>query len=205
MAVCTSLITIWDIHQPNAPIHELIIPVETPRIQTGFWGTDGVSVIAPDTAGGVYLFKVSQSPECRILAQFFETDFTVSAWVPDHGQIEESNGQPIHKQGRSVLLNSAHIQVSQDFRPYSLDELIMIPLVTPELKYAWLNEELWVRKLGKEAESRMEIGTRSGEDLVDEEVDLGSEGEDELSEQLREGGRVESSEHSNSDGDGMEN
>jgi hypothetical protein len=81
------------------------------------------------------------------MPQFFETDFTVSAWFSDRGQIEESNGLPIHQQDRTVLLGERRNEILRDFRPYSLEELVVTATVSPALKYAWLAEETWTRKL----------------------------------------------------------
>jgi hypothetical protein len=95
------------------------------------------------------------------MPQFFETDYTLSMWVPDRGQIEESNGMPVHLQSRSVLRDEHHVEISRDFRPYSLHELTVVPMIEPQLKYAWLNEEMWVKGLGKDPlESKESIPER---------------------------------------------
>jgi WD40 repeat protein len=173
MATCKSLITIWDACQPGAPIHQLIIPVETPRIQTARWAPDGLAVIASDVSSGVYVFRVSETPECRQMPQFFETDFTASSWIADRGQIEEANGLPIHRQSRSVLLDENRVQIYQDFRPYSLDELVVVPMFGPVMKYAWLNEELWTRRVAGRDDSRKELGpSKSTEDFDAPDVDI---------------------------------
>jgi hypothetical protein len=157
MAVCKSLITIWDANLPSEPIHRLIIPVETPRIHIARWGPDGMSVFASDAAGGVYWFRVAEGPECRTMPQFFDTDFTVSAWVPEEGQIEESNGLPTHRQNRTVLFDADRLEIDNEFHPLALDETTVVPTVPPALKYAWLDEETWTRKLGgKDAERNRE-------------------------------------------------
>jgi WD40 repeat protein len=168
MAVTKSLLTLWDVCSPAAPFHQLIIPVETPRIQTARWAPDGLSVIASDALGGIYIFKVSDAPECRTMPQFFETDFTVSAWLPDRGQVEDSNGIPSHLQSRSVLMDDQRIQMYNDYRPYSLRELAAKPMAGPVLKYAWLNEEIWLRKMAKpkeEKKSAPPAQTKSADDL----------------------------------------
>jgi WD40 repeat protein len=176
MAITRSLITIWDVCEPTTPIHQLIIPVETPRIQTGRWGPDGLSVIASDAAGGIYVFKVGETPECRIMPQFFETDFTPSAWFAEHGQLEESNGLPVHRQSRAVLLDERNVEIYRDFKPYSFDELTVIPLVSPELKYTWLREEIWVRSLGaKDSDEKKGRGPARGNGDTEE-----NEGESEM-------------------------
>jgi WD40 repeat protein len=175
MAVTKSLLTLWDVCLPAAPFHQLIIPVETPRIQTARWAPDGLSVIASDAFGGIYIFKVSDGPECRTMPQFFETDFTVSAWLPDRGQVEDSNGIPSHLQSRSVLMDDQRIQMYSDYRPYSLRELAARPMVGPVLKYAWLNEEIWLRKMAKPKEEKKAAPpaqTKSVDDFDSLEQDL---------------------------------
>jgi hypothetical protein len=147
MAVTRAVITIWDISQAGGPIHSLIIPVETPRIQCGCWAPDGYAVIASDTRGGVYIFRVAEMPECISMPEFYPTDFTVSAWIPDEGQVEESNHCPVHKQSRSVLLDERKQPIYKDYAPHSLADLTAEAIFGSVLKYAWLNEEIWARKL----------------------------------------------------------
>jgi hypothetical protein len=148
MAVTRNVITIWDVSQPASPIQSLIIPVETPRIQCAAWTSDGFGVFAADALCGVYMFRVAESPECVSMPEFFPTDFTISSWFRDRGQIEESNNQPVHKQPRNVLLDEQRVAIYQDYAPHSLENLTAEPWFDSKLKYAWLNEEIWLHRLG---------------------------------------------------------
>ncbi|OHT17470.1 AT hook motif family protein [Tritrichomonas foetus] len=157
MAITKSLITIWDLSLTSSqePIHTLIIPVETPRIHMAKWAPDGLSVIATDaggnSGGGVFVFRLSEEPECRTMPQFFNSDFTASEWIPGKGQIEEGNKQPTHLQDKSTLTDSERVNVYIEYIPLKLDEksIAVKPTYTPALKHAWLNEELWLRRLDK--------------------------------------------------------
>jgi hypothetical protein len=134
-----------------------------------------------------------------MMPQFFETDFTVSAWVPDRGQIEESNGLPIHRQNRTILLDERQAEIYRDFRPCSLEELVVTVTVSPALKYAWLAEETWTRKLtGKDADHKKDA---AGRHLSEVDIESSSDSEHESSDREVFPGRPSSSEHSNSDGE----
>lgn len=143
-------ITIWDVNSPEKPIHTLMTPVEMNKVQTARWGADGVSVVASDTQGGVFLFKVAEGPICRTMPQFFPTDFTASEWVPSMGQVEERTRTPTHLSSRKRLLDVDNTCIYEDYSPYSLKELEVTPVFDPATKYSWLSEEMWMRKGGGE-------------------------------------------------------
>lgn len=148
----SSPITIWDVSSPEKPIHTLMIPVEMNKVQTARWGADGISVIASDTQGGVFTFRVAEGPECRTMPQFFPTDFTPSVWIPHYGQLEEATKQPSHLQPKSLLLDMDNNKIYDDYTPYTLRELAITPVYESAKKYAWLNEEIWVRRHAMEPE-----------------------------------------------------
>ena len=139
-------ITIWDVNSPDKPIHTLMTPVEMNKVQMARWGADGVSVVASDTQGGVFLFRVAEDPVCRTMPQFFPTDFTASEWVAEVGQVEEATKCPTHLNSRTTLLNVDRNPIYDDFSPYSLKELEVTPVFPSATKYSWLSEELWVKK-----------------------------------------------------------
>lgn len=159
MAITKSLITFWDAATKGSKglINTLIIPVETPRIHMAMWAPDGLSVIATDAGGnslgGVFIFRVAEEPECRTVPQFFPSDFTTSEWVPGKGQIEEKNGQPTYLQPRSSLANADQTHFTENYKPLDLSEkcVRVNQVYPPALKYAWLYEELWLRRLDKNA------------------------------------------------------
>ena len=149
-------ITIWDVNAPDHPIHTLMIPVEMNRVQVVRWGADGMSVFASDTQGGVFMFKIAVEPECRTMPQFFPSDFTPSVWVPERGQLEVSTREMSHVQPKSFLLDMERSKIYDDYAPYTLSELAMTPVYEPAQKYAWLSEEIWVRRESKEIEVKPE-------------------------------------------------
>lgn len=159
MAVTKSLITFWDasLKGSKSLINTLIIPVETPRIHMAMWAPDGLSVIATDaggtSGGGVYIFRVAEEPECRTVPQFYPSDFTTSEWVPGVGQIEEKDKRPTHLQPRSSLTNAEQTPFTENYKPLDLSEKsIAVKQCFPaHLKFMWLNEELWLRRLDKSA------------------------------------------------------
>ena len=151
MAITKSHITFWDATNPSPePLHTLIIPVETPRINMAQWSPDGLSVIATDaggnSGGGVFVFRISEEPECRTTPQFFNSDFAASEWIDGVGQIEDSTRTPTHLQDKSILIDSERVNVYTAYKPIRLDEksVAVTPIFTPSLKYAWLNEEIWL-------------------------------------------------------------
>ena len=127
-----SYITIWDTFKSNGLIHTLIIPVETPRIHKAEWSPDGLSIIASDNLGGIFIFRVSDDgPECRITPQFFPTDFTTSLWFDTLGQIEESVKEPTYLNPKNILTDNEQVPVYQNYIPISLEEIKLIPTVSP--------------------------------------------------------------------------
>lgn len=159
MAITKNHIAICDAASNSPePINKLIIPVETPRIFMAKWAPDGLSVIATDagnnTGGGVFIFRAAEKVECRNLPQFFPSDFTESEWKLEVGQIEK-DGTPTHLQSKSTLVNSDKTPITEKYRPNQLTDtnLLVRPIFPTELKYAWLNEELWVRRLDKMSSS----------------------------------------------------
>ncbi|KAK8848109.1 hypothetical protein M9Y10_019165 [Tritrichomonas musculus] len=159
MAITKNQITFWDasINSQKELINTLIIPVETPRIHMAMWAPDGLSVIATDaggnTGGGVFIFRVAEEPECRTVPLFFPSDFTPSEWVPEKGQIEEGNRMPTHLQPRTTLANADQTLFTENYKPLELNEssIALKQIYPPFLKYSWLSEELWLRRLDKNA------------------------------------------------------
>jgi hypothetical protein len=153
-------------------------------MQAAIWGADGMSVFATDsTGGGVYVFKVAEIPECRILPQFFDTDFTVSVWKSDKGQIDDVTKVPTHLQSKSVLMNADRIIIYDDYRPFALGELVVPALFGGDLTAACIEEERWLRQFKKESEGKREhSGTSEKEEVSapdsdDPDRDLSSGGE----------------------------
>ncbi|KAH0789114.1 WD40 repeat domain-containing protein [Histomonas meleagridis] len=146
LVVSKSYITIWDIYKSSEPLHTLIIPVETPRIHDAHWTSDGLSIISSDATGGIFIFRIADGPECRITPQFFPTDFTVSEWIEGKGQIEESTRKPTALNDRSLLTDADKVVIFMNYKPMSLAELKMKAIIPPKLKYAFVNEEVWIKK-----------------------------------------------------------
>lgn len=139
-----SYITIWDAFKSESLIHTLIIPVETPRIHKAQWSPDGLSIIASDALGGIFIFRVSdEGPECRITPQFFPSDFSASFWIDGYGQIEDTTRIPTNKNPRNVLTDNAQVPVYQNYTPISFKEIEITPVITSSFLSSWLNEELW--------------------------------------------------------------
>lgn len=136
-------IMIWDVNFKE-PIHILNIPIETHRIQSAKWGPDGLSVFAGDAGGGIYFFRILDGPDCRTIPEFFDSDFEPSEWKPEIGQVDELQ-TPTHMLNKSIITDSERVKIAVDFEPMTLEEVEVIPYFESQTKYAWLNEELWLK------------------------------------------------------------
>lgn len=142
-----SYIMLWDLEKPSEPFHILNIPIETHRMQLAKWSKEGLTIYASDAGGGLFYFRILESPDCRNIPEFFDSDFEPSEWVPQKGQVDE-NGTPTHLLSKSIITDSERVKIAIDFEPMSLDEVEMIPHFDSRTKYAWLNEELWLNSIG---------------------------------------------------------
>ena len=148
-------ISIFDVFNKN-PIRNLDVPFETPKINKAIWSLDGMSIVSSDLGGGYYIFKPNEIAICKQSPFFYPTDFRISEWVSDRGQVDDKTGILTHEQSRNIIIDSDKINLCTNYIPINLEENWNEAIFPNEIKNNWYLEEIWLKNIKENKDKKTE-------------------------------------------------
>ena len=142
-AVCTktNIIIIDVTDEDGEPMNIIECPMDMPKNHFCVWNPNGLELYVIDSAGGIYVFRVTnKEPQCVQIQSFFPIDFNSSEWLPGVGQIDSESKTPVHKMPKNILLDAQENVITDKYSPVLLNNLYSTHIITPDVVYSRMME-----------------------------------------------------------------